>query len=204
MASAARCIAQGGPSGLSLRAIAAEQGTSTNAIYAMFGGKPELVGEVIAAASTSFTQSQWAALNSGDTVGDLHRLGHAYRDWALCNPTLFSAIFGSRPLLGDAALPAPCVSDTPESMEPLLTVVTNLIASGDLQAGEPLTIATSIWAAIHGLVQLEISFWPGEPHAAALFEEHLRAGERGWLTPQGLAATTGRCAATGAPGVQST
>ena len=55
VAAAAAQIAAGGPTGLSLRALAAQVGTSTNAIYAMFGGKPELIGAVLEAADESFT-----------------------------------------------------------------------------------------------------------------------------------------------------
>ena len=104
VAAAAAQIAAGGPTGLSLRALAAQVGTSTNAIYAMFGGKPELIGAVLEAADESFTRAQRQALGAGTTLADLRRLRHDYRDWALAHPTLFSAMFGDQQLLG-AAVP---------------------------------------------------------------------------------------------------
>lgn len=184
VAAAAEQMARSGPSGLSLRTLAAAVDTSTNAIYTMFGGKPGLIGAVLAAADESFTRSQRLARGEGRTLADLRRLRHDYRDWALAHPTLFSAMFGDQKLLGHEV---PLGRDeTPESIQPLLDVIGSLIATGVFREADPLIVALSTWAGTHGGVTLEMAFWPGAPFALALFEAHLAASERGWLTPYGL------------------
>ena len=67
---AADRIAVSGAHGLSLRELAADQGTSTNAIYVMFGGKSQLVDAVLAQADAGFTHAQREALGAGRTLAD--------------------------------------------------------------------------------------------------------------------------------------
>ncbi len=186
VAAAAAQIAAGGPTGLSLRALAAQVGTSTNAIYAMFGGKPELIGAVLEAADESFTRAQRQALGAGTTLADLRRLGHDYRDWALAHPTLFSAMFGDQQLLGAAVPLERDIAEPRASIQPLLEVIGALIATGVFRDEDPMVVALSTWAGTHGGVALEMAFWPGAPFARDLFAAHIAASERGWLTPRGL------------------
>lgn len=188
VAATAERMAAAGADGISLRDIARARGTSTNAIYAIFGGKAELVAAVIAEADASFTRTQQEAAGQGRTVLDLRRLGVAYREWALANPTFYTAMFGHQGLVHGHDLLPPRSAEPPASMEPVLTVVGNLIASGHvIDAGGPLPVATSIWAATHGVVSLEIAVWEGTPMADAIFEVHMGSIERGWFTPLGLA-----------------
>lgn len=185
VAAAAAQIAARGPAGLSLRALAAQVGTSTNAVYAMFGGKPGLVGAVLQAADESFTRGQRLALGEGDTLADLRRLRHSYRDWALANPTLFSAMFGDQELLGVSVPLDREPAELPESIQPLLIVIGNLIAAGVFRDEDVRVVALSTWAGTHGGVTLEMAFWPGAPFAHDLFAAHIAASERGWLTEHG-------------------
>ncbi len=85
---AAATLAAGGPEALSLRPLAAAEGTSTSAVYAMFGGKAGLVAAVVDAAQRSFIAAQKAAPTTADAQADLTALGHAYRDWAQAHPAL--------------------------------------------------------------------------------------------------------------------
>ncbi len=186
VAQTAERIATVGHDGLSLREIAAATGTSTNAIYTIFGGKTELVDAVVRHADTSLAAVQARAARDGRTVADLRRLGYSYRAWSLANPALYEIMFGHRSLArGRAALP-PHSAEPPESMRPALRVVGNLIASGHVRdAGGPLPVATSIWATTHGIVSLEIAVWAGTPMADAMFTVQMDAIERGWHTPLG-------------------
>nr|WP_083876148.1 TetR/AcrR family transcriptional regulator [Kineosphaera limosa] len=128
---AADRLAAGGVDGLSLRELAASLGTSTNAVYSMFGGKAELVVAVLQQAVDGFSAAQLEAMGQANSVADLRRMGSAYRAWALANPAFYAAMFGHSAL--SSARPASERDQMPESAAPLLTVVANLIDSGDIR-----------------------------------------------------------------------
>jgi len=174
---AAELIAAHGAEALALRPLAERCDTSTNAIYTLFGSKAGLVGAVIAEAATSFTAAQLGITPTEDPLADLIGLGRAYRDWAIAHPALYAVMFGDR-------VPLPEVPSGPEedSMAPLLTTVSRAMSAGQLRGADPMVVATSIWAGIHGLVSLEIAgrLWAGEG-VEALVEEHLVAIAAYWL-----------------------
>ena len=87
--SAASLIARDGAAFVSLRSIAATAGTSTTAVYSLFGGKAELLTAVLDDGFASFAASQQEAAAAG-----LEALGRAYRTWALEHPILYGLMFG--------------------------------------------------------------------------------------------------------------
>src|SRR6478735_1068755 len=86
---AASLIARDGAAGVSLRGLAAAAGTSTTAVYSLFGGKAELLSAVLDDGFASFAASQQEA-----AAGGLEALGRAYRAWALEHPVLNGLMFG--------------------------------------------------------------------------------------------------------------
>jgi len=179
ISAAADQLAEGGVGHLSLRAVAQAAGTSTNAVYSIFGGKPDLVEAVVADALASFTAAQRAAPQhrTGDLEADLADLGRAYRRWALERPTLYAVIFGDR-----VAAPEGSHDSEDDGFQPLLGLVTKLIETGIFRDEEPRLVALSIWAGVHGLVSLEhvaLGDQPAELRDAA-YDAHLAALFRGW------------------------
>jgi AcrR family transcriptional regulator len=181
---AADTIAEAGVDGLALRSLAAAHGTSTNAVYAMFGGKPGLVAAVLAQATASFTAAQRAVPATDDALADLRELGRAYRSWALAHPALYAVMFGGRvapqhgcedPHAGPAAEPG-------DARAPLDELVTRGIESGVLRVAPVAQVATSIWAMVHGLVSLELGLWPDQPREVrdAAYDGHLAAVAKAW------------------------
>lgn len=166
MDAAAERLAARGPEELSLRALAASQGTSTNAIYSIFGGKGELIAAVVTAADASFYDAQMNALTEPLTLESLLVLGAAYREWALDHPALYRVMFGGdvrRTTSGDAAPPV-------NTKEPLIRVVSQLMAAGVLRDQDIELVCRSVWAAVHGWVMLEVTgITPETADAAARF-----------------------------------
>lgn len=169
-----------GPGSLSLRRLAAESGTSTSAVYALFGGKPGILRELFIEAFTRFAAHLDTVTPSDDPLDDLLALGHAYRTSALANPHLYAVMFGS---------PVPGFEPAPEdyahaeaTFAPLLDTVRRAIAAGLLADTDPGLIATALWANVHGLVSLELCC--GTPAGAVspseLFEAAIRANLAGW------------------------
>ena len=169
-----------GPDALSLRRLAAAAGTSTSAVYALFGGKPGILRGLFIEAFTRFAAQLNTVRTSDDPLADLRALGHAYRASALANPHLYAVMFGS---------PVPGFEPTPEdyahaetTVTPLLDTVRRAVAAGLLRAANPHLIATALWATAHGLVSLELgrAIPEGAGPPGEVFEAAMRATLDGW------------------------
>jgi AcrR family transcriptional regulator len=169
-----------GPGALSLRRLAAEAGTSTSAVYALFGGKPGILRALFIEAFTRFATHLDKVRPSEDPLADILALGHAYRASALADPHLYAVMFGS---------PVPGFEPTPEdyahaeaTFTPLLDAVHRAIAAGLLVEADPGLIATALWATVHGLVSLELrrAAPAGTLPFDELFETAISANLEGW------------------------
>jgi AcrR family transcriptional regulator len=148
---AASLIARDGAATVSLRSIAATAGTSTTAVYSLFGGKAELLTAVLDDGFASFAASQQEAAAAG-----LEALGRAYRTWALEHPVLYGLMFG-----GSLAGQVPC-RPTPGAAEPSIAplfaaVTTALPGAAD---DEIASMVGVVWGQVHGLVSLELAGAP--------------------------------------------
>ncbi|MGH4024708.1 MAG: TetR/AcrR family transcriptional regulator [Pseudonocardiaceae bacterium] len=171
-----------GPDALSLRRLAAEAGTSTSAVYSLFGGKPGVLRALFIEAFTRFGAHLDTVTPSADPAADILALGRAYRASATANPHLYTVMFGS---------PVPGFEPAPEDWAhaeatflPLLDAVRRGIAAGVLRDADPGLIATALWANVHGLVSLELGrAMPREAGAPAdVFDAAIEANLNGWRT----------------------
>ncbi len=99
---ARRQLAEQGPGGLSLRAIAREMGTAPSALYRYFPSQSDLVTELCAEAYDSLAGALAASCDAqppGDHARRWLAICHAYRQWSLDHPADFALIFGT-PLPG--------------------------------------------------------------------------------------------------------
>jgi AcrR family transcriptional regulator len=171
-----------GAAALSLRRLAAEAGTSTTAVYSLFGGKPGVLRALFVEAFTRFGAHLDAVRPSDDPLADLLALGRAYRANATANPHLYAVMFGA---------PAPGFRPSPEDCEhasatfaPLLDAVRRAAAAKLLIDTDPRIIATAMWATLHGLVSLELSSArpPQSRNPAEIFETTIQATLNAWRT----------------------
>lgn len=176
---AAETVAQHGVDSLSLRKLAAAQGTSTTAIYSLFGGRSELLVALFSASFTSFGDAQRRVPVTGDPEMDLRELATAYRDWALRNPNLYAVMFGG--VLGavDVADEAHLAA---AAMDPLRAAVTSAVASGTMHGASVESISHSFWAIVHGLVSLELAMptTSDDETRRAMFDAGTESVLRGW------------------------
>lgn len=177
---AAETVAQHGVDSLSLRKLAAAQGTSTTAIYSLFGGRAELLVALFAASFSSFGDAQRSVPVTGDAEVDLRELAVAYRHWALDNPHLYAVMFGG--VLGSVD-----VSDQAHlaaaAMDPLRAAVANAVEAGTMSGASVDVISHSFWAIVHGLVSLELSI-PGmsdDEDRRVMFDAGAASVLRGWM-----------------------
>lgn len=148
---AASLIARDGAAFVSLRGLAAAAGTSTTAVYSLFGGKAELLSAVLDDGFASFTASQQDA-----AAGGLEALGLAYRAWALEHPALYGLMFG-----GSLTSQVPC-RPTPGAAEPSIGPLFAAVAAALPGAPEEEIAAMVgvVWGQVHGMVSLELAGAP--------------------------------------------
>ncbi|MEV6901336.1 TetR/AcrR family transcriptional regulator [Amycolatopsis sp. NPDC051372] len=177
---AGELISADGPKALSLRKLAADAGTSTTAVYSLFGSKPDLVNALYVEGFRRFGERLNAVARTGDAVADLVRLGVAYRASAQADPHLYAIMF-TRSVPGfEPNAEADRLART--TLEPLEDTIRRGIASGQFADVAPEVIIVSSWGLVHGLVSLELSGnLPPEFSVSGAYEEALRANASGWL-----------------------
>lgn len=167
---AAQRLAAGGIEALSLRELAASQGTSTNAIYSLFGGKGELVRQVVIGARRRLMAALLAAIKEHSRAS-FFALAHAYRTWALDNLDLYTVMFsGIEADDGHSQLAGL------EEFAPIVELAGELAEQGEI-SGENIGLTlTSLWASLHGWVLLETQILTDSPREEneQRYEQHLR------------------------------
>lgn len=160
---AAERIAHGGPERLSLRDAARAAGTSTSAVYSLFGSRDALVAAVREEAFRRFGRHLGSSPRTSDPTNDLRTLGTAYRDFALAEPNFYRVMFDEVP-------PQEAVQEP--TFEALRDAVGRLAP-----ATEATEAALVLWGLVHGLVSLELAgLAPGTPdRRAARYDAALRA-----------------------------
>ena len=182
LAEATRRLVEAGPDKLGLRPLAASQGTSTTAIYTMFGGKAGLLAAVAEDADRQLAEALRGALRHDSVESDMRALCRAYRRWAIEHQGLYGLIVGE---------PDPTPRGLPgvgeegrrrgsQWREPLLELVDALVDEGVFRSADVHETATAIWASLHGIVSLELSVWRESPSAEQYFETQLAAILRSW------------------------
>lgn len=180
LSDAAMIAATEGPSALSARRLATESGTTTAAIYTLFGGMDSLRAALTAQSLQDLGRSLSTLAPEADPLNQLLKLARAYRTWALAHPNEYRSIFSDA--LGLAVrragtgavrtVVAPTVPiSAPEvfldsvdeawqaAMAPLNQTLRDGLASGALQ-GDPESsgaLCTAVWATLHGTVSLELA-----------------------------------------------
>jgi AcrR family transcriptional regulator len=177
---AGELIAADGPKALSLRKLASDAGTSTTAVYSLFGSKPDLVNALYTEGFRRFGRRMAGTALTGDAVGDLVALGTAYRASALADPHLYGIMFtksvpGFEPNADAEQLAR-------ETLKPLEDIIRRAIADGVFVDVPTETIAVGCWAFVHGLVSLELTGnLPEGFDVTGSYETALRANASGWV-----------------------
>lgn len=169
---ATRLLALGGRDGVSLRVLASSCGTSTTAVYRLFGDRARLLEVVLLRAAEEFARAQSEAVEAEDPERSLLELARAYRTWALAHPHRFLVLFDPSGEHAPALQEFAC-----RTRAPLLERVERAVEAGVL-AGPADRIAASLWSAVHGCTLLQLG--GALPEEAGLFEELARAALRGW------------------------
>ena len=153
---AGRLLSEEGAAALSLRRLATATGTSTMAVYTLFGDKRGLLAAMYRAGFERLGAAMSSAVAGiDDPLSALAELGLAYRRAALANPHLYDLMFG-RPVA--AFDPDPADRETAEAtFRPLVDAVQRCMDSGVIVAADAERVASYLWAVSHGMVSLELA-----------------------------------------------
>jgi AcrR family transcriptional regulator len=164
---AGRILSTEGAGALTLRRLATATGTSTMAVYTLFGDKPGLLAamyrEGYARLGAALTE---AARDVEDPLTALAELGIAYRRVGLANPHLYDLMFGRPVATFSPDAGAEQVADA--AYRPLVDAVRRCLDAGALGNGDAERIAFYLWAVSHGMVSLELAgHLPGDAASRA-------------------------------------
>lgn len=176
---ALRQLAEGGPSAVSVNAIAKELGLSGPALYRYFRSRDALLTALALDAYRDFAAELRAASSTElglDPVARLRAVTAAYRGWAKANPHRYRLLY-REPVPGYDAHAAELVAAAQEVMAVAVEVIdglnlpspapdANWVAQADWARNVPLGTNLELdlgfrgvifWARIHGLLDLELN-----------------------------------------------
>ena len=153
---AGRILAAEGAAALTLRRLAQTAGTSTMAVYTLFGDKQGLVAAMYREGYRRLGAAMAeAAAGVDDPLEAMVRYGRAYRAAALANPHLYDLMFG-RPV--PAFAPDEDAQETADAtFRPLVLGVQRCLDAGVFVGDDAERIAFHLWAVSHGMVSLELA-----------------------------------------------
>jgi AcrR family transcriptional regulator len=173
-----------GPQALTTRRLADAVGTSTQAIYTLFGGKEGIVRAMYREGFDRLEHQLDAVDTSAPAPEYLLGLGRAYRTAALRSPHYYDVMFGR---------PVPEFEPRPDDVERSLATqrvltggIVRCIESGMLRSdADPDEIGAFLWAAAHGLVSLELTghldLGADEHGDSVAYDGYLIASVAAWL-----------------------
>jgi len=162
-----------GLAGLSMRRVAERVGLTAPAIYRHFEDKEALLQALGEEGFRLFGAYLWEALGEGTPEARLVHTGERYLRFALEQSRYYEVIFISPASeLGLERMPQQNRERLGSSFQFLVDRVTECMAAGVLAQAEPVDVAISIWAHVHGLVSLRLMGHLGqldEPRFVELF-----------------------------------
>lgn len=155
MTCALDAVAQDGLGSLALRTIAERAGTSTTAVYALFGNKEGMQRAVLERAFGEFADDQELVEETDDPLTDMAGLGARYVQWAIDHPRLYEAMFGE--MLAGMTPSAELGLARLRAVARISGAVQRALDSGAFRTADPATVTASLWAQVHGLALLIIA-----------------------------------------------
>ncbi|RJQ75671.1 WHG domain-containing protein [Pseudonocardiaceae bacterium YIM PH 21723] len=148
-------LATDGPNIFSLRKLAIKAGTSTTAVYSLFGGKPALLAAVHREAFRRFAEVLASVPTTNDPTVDLYELGMAYRKNAIANPHFYAIMF-TGPFPGFQP-ESEVRAEVDATFQVLKNAVQRCVDAGRVSPDQLGTVTFGVWGTAHGLVSLELS-----------------------------------------------
>lgn len=188
VAEARKMLTEDGYHGVSLRVLTRNVGTSTNAVYTLFGSKEALMAEVVVRDLDELFGDDFTPNVSDDPRANLILLARLYRAHATADPRAFSGAFEA---MEEARRPGsltdrinPEVKNISTRMyAPLFTVCERVAERHESDNLNPQHMAIALWSLIQGFVSLEnAGALPVSPEeVTSIFDQSVHALYIGWV-----------------------
>ena len=150
---AGRLLVEGGPDAVSVRGVAQEAGTTTRAVYTVFGGKEGMLRQVYHDAAETMRRHHEDVAPSEDPLVELTELALGYRRAALEHPHAYTLFMGMAPGFRATSEDRDLAT---RSLLRVLSALTRFVEAGVFPGRDPRAIAMQLWAQVHGLATLEL------------------------------------------------
>lgn len=152
---AGRLLVEEDSGALTMRRIAREVNCSTKMLYTLFGGKRELIEELWLEGFDRLRLGLEAVEHLGDRWAYVVALGRAYRENALANPKHYALMFGR-------AMPGfepskEGIRRSEMAFGIVVDAVGACVDAGIIASSDRRTVASVLWATVHGVVSLELA-----------------------------------------------
>jgi AcrR family transcriptional regulator len=157
LAAAEAVLVRTGPSGLTVRAVAAEAGIAPMGVYNHLGGKDGLVDALLIKGFDRLRAAVDLSLDptaGPDMRARFYTCGLAYREFALTNPHFYAIMF-EETMLPERDNPE-VVGHATAAFGALVRTVELSAEAGLIAAPDPVEAAQQIWSSLHGSVALEL------------------------------------------------
>jgi len=177
---ASRLLLEEGAAALTVRKVADAVNCSTTLLYSIFGGKDGLSNALYLEGFARYQREfpAYAAQHPSAPVAlgieSLHLYANYYHAFARRYPSYYMVMFGDA-IAGFIPPEASRIAAW-ESFTPLIAQFQHCMQSGSLPASSASAAARLLWAAMHGVISLELKgFYLKQGHADDLFQAAVRA-----------------------------
>ncbi|MCP5094938.1 MAG: TetR/AcrR family transcriptional regulator [Chloroflexi bacterium] len=148
-------IAENGVESVTMRGLGQQLGVSRAAPYRHFAGKIELLTAVAAEGFSRLqTAMETAAAQDVELLIRYYKMGAAYIQFAIDNPTLYRLLLSEESLNRENSPNLAAAAD--DAFATLQRMIEQCQAANLLKAGDPCLLAYATWAMVHGVASLII------------------------------------------------
>ena len=179
---AADLLASQGVDAVTVRRVAAETGTTTRAVYSLFGDKDGLLRALFREVTETMRRHHLAVPARDDPVAEIAELAAAYRAAAREHASLYAHYLGRaatslRPTAGD-------IAEAFGVQDRVADAIRRAVKSGQFPGRTAEAIAVQLWSLVHGLASIELLGYLGdEQQAATHWRDAVAAALTGYQQP---------------------
>lgn len=153
---ASELFLEGGLEGFSLRGVAERVGYSATTVYLYFENKDDLLFAVSLEGFEGFGRALQTAYDSvSDPAERIGAIGRAYVAFGVSHPAHYRLMFMERGEFLSRTNPHD-QKPTVDSFGVIVRAVHEAHAANRVRAGDPMSLVTTLWAGVHGLVALAL------------------------------------------------
>jgi len=180
---AATIVGAEGEDAVTVRRVADAAGTTTRAVYSLFGDKDGMLRALFSVAADTIRRHHEAVpVDSDDPTREFPSLALAYRAAALEQPNLYQLWFER--LFTNAEADRSELETSMRAFERVVDTVGRCVSSGHFPGRDPAATALQLFALVHGMASLELGCFFNEARSApAAWVDAVTAAVDGYRRP---------------------